>query len=411
MKEKFKSAGLYVAAVLFLCCYFMQLCNFQMIWMLLISGVFCGIFLIKQKRFRLDMGICLLAITMFSYYIIQYGFRAVITMIPYVPMVMYVMSNYLAGDIKSDQSWEKKFIGILFSLVLGYTIHGLLNSYLYFAGYIKPGTRQWFDIWTGTYMPGTQHSLFYLPVLSILFPAIIWFRKQNIINIVVILISVFFIYTSLVTKSRISIIIFAMIFCGEALIYMILEGKKVKKMLFSKNTWMLVGGLLVAIVVFGYFIKDVAVVEAFIDNLSRGGGILHNVRFELQSKALSQIFKYPMGGRKMDLIVDYQHMYIHNVWLDMANVSGVIPFFAFTAFTVFSVINLIRFLIKKDISSETKVVTAGLYMSFFLFYMIEPALDASIHYITPWIMINGLIQGILTKEKISFNFLRRQNEG
>lgn len=401
MKEKFRNDAIYLSVCLFLTCYFMHLCNFKMIWMLVVSTAFCVIYVLKQKKLRVDIGICLLAITMYSYYIVQYGTRAVITMIPYVPMVMYVMSNYLAGDIKNDKNWEKKFTGILFTLIIGYTIHGLLNSYMYYAGYVKPGTRQWFDFWTRSYMPGTQHSLFYLPILAMVIPAIIWFPKHKLKNTVIIILSVFFVYTALVTKSRIPILIVAIVLCFEAVIYFMLESRKIKKVLSNKKTWMMISGLLAIIVVLGYCIKDVAVVKAFIDNLSRGGGILHNVRFELQAKALSQIFKYPMGGRRMDLIVDYPHMYIHNVWLDMANASGIIPFFAFTAFTIFSIINMIRFLIKKDISSESKVVTAGLYMSYFLFYMIEPALDASIHYITPWMMINGLVQGILTKEKIS----------
>lgn len=411
MKEKFRGDIIYTLVILFLTGYFMQLFNFQMFWMLAICGIFCMIFVVEQKVLRLDIGICLLFITMYSYYIIQYGIRAVITMIPYVPLVMYVMSNYLAGHIKKDLNWEKKLTGILFSLVIGYTIHGLLNSYMYFAGYVKPGTRQWFDFWTRSYKPGTQHSLFFLPVLVMVLPAIIWFRKNKLKNIVIMLVSVFFVYTALATKSRIPILIVAIVLCFEAVLYFMLESKKIKQLLSNKKAWMMIGGLLVTIVVLGYCIKDVAVVKAFIDNLGRGGGILHNVRFELQAKALSQIFEYPMGGRKMDLVVDYPHRYVHNVWLDMANVSGIIPFVAFTAFTVFSIINSIRFLTKKDISSELKVVTAGLYMAFFLFYMIEPALDSSIHYMTPWMMINGLMQGIITKDKIRFGLLRRKNEG
>ena len=410
MKDKVN--WLYIAVFFFLVCFFMQLYNFQMIWMLVGCGILCICFLIKQKTIRIDLGIIFLAITMYSFYIIQYGVRAVVTMIPYVPMVMYVLSSYYAGDLKKDSTWEKKFLAILFSFIIGYAIHGILNSYMYYAGYIKQGTRQWYDFWSQSYLPATQHSLLYLPMLALVFPAIVWLRKEKIKNIVILILSFLFLYTSVVTKSRIPILIAAMVFCGEAVLYFVLEGKIIRKIFSDKKTCIDLYGIIFAIVIIGFFAKDIELIRTFIDSFSRGGGILHNVRFEVQAKALQQLFDYPMGGHQMDLFVDYDRMYIHNVWLDMANASGLIPFFAFVIFTVYSIINLLLFLKKKDISTEIKIVTTGLYMTFFLFYSVEPALDSSIYYMTPWMMINGLIQGTLSKGGIKLNFLRRStNEG
>lgn len=410
MKDNQKRTALYSALCLFLICYFMQIWNFQMIWMLGISALFCIYFLVRQKVLRVDVGLILLTITMCSYYIMQYGARAVVTVIPYVPVAMYVLASYLAGDLKEDEEREKKILGILLCLVIGYTVHGILNSYLYYAGYVKSGTRQWFDVWTKTYMPGTQHNLFYLPVLAMLFPALLKLREHKIAGTLILLCSVFFIYTSLVTKSRLSIMIFAMIFCGELLLYFLLEMKRLKRSFGSKKIWAIFGGGVLAGGLLGFLFKDLPVIQSFVDNLGRGGGILHNVRFQLQAKALRQLLDYPFGGRQMDLFVKYDHQYIHNVWLDMANASGIIPFFAFALFAVFGMVLLIRFLMRKDFSAYSKVVVAGLYMTFFLFYWVEPALDASIHYMTPWMLIIGMLQGLLTEKVIHLKFLRRRHE-
>ena len=161
MKDKFN--WLYVAVICFLTCYFIELCNFPMFCTLIGSGILFLAFFLKQKTIRIDLGIILLIITTYSYYIIQYGFRAVAIMITYVPLMMYVMSVYLAGDFKGTVDWERKYTIILFTLIVGYAIHGILNSYMYYAGYIKEGTRQWTDFWTHAYKPATQHSLLYLP--------------------------------------------------------------------------------------------------------------------------------------------------------------------------------------------------------------------------------------------------------
>ena len=408
MKEKQKIDGLYAAVILFLICYFMQLYNFQMLWMLAIGSVFCLCYLVKQKVLRINLGTCLLTVTMYAFYIIQYGPRAVVTMIPYVPIVMYVLSNYIGGDIKDSEKRDQKFLGILFALIVGYTIHGLLNSYMYYAGYIKEGTRQWYDFWTRSYMPGPQHNLLYLPVLAAFFPAVIRFRERKIRNLLIIGSSLFFLFTSLVTRSRMSIMIFALVLVGQVILYFLLESRKLKHILTNKKVWCACLGVIILSGVLLFLLKDTSIIKNFVANFSRGGGIFNNIRFKLQRQALSQLFEYPMGGKQMHLAVKYTHMYVHNVWLDMANTSGIIPFFAFVGFTVFSVVTLVRFLLWKGISTEIKLITAGLYGAFFLFYMVEPALEASIHYMTPWMMVNGLMYALMAKDWIVLHGLQNR---
>ena len=145
----------------------------------------------------------------------------------------------------------------------------------------------------------------------------------------------------------------------------------------------------------GFFlVKDTAVMSAFINNLGKDGGILNNVRFVAQRQALFQIFDHPLGGRQMELVLGN---YCHNTWLDMANAGGVIPFSAFTVYTVLTIYKLACFVRKRTVSTEIKLMAVGIYTVFFLYFSVEPALDASIHYLTPWIFLNGLIHGYLSK--------------
>lgn len=130
--------------------------------------------------------------------------------------------------------------------------------------------------------------------------------------------------------------------------------------------------------------------------MDRDGGILNNIRFKLQRMALEQLFVYPMGGDQMSFM-GYPHA--HNAWLDIANMAGVIPFFAFAAYTFLTVYELIRWLMRKDISTERKLMLTGIYGAFFLYYTVERAFESSMHFMTPWFFINGLVHGELTKEK------------
>ena len=383
--------------ILFLCCYFMKLLAFPNVLTAVIGAGLCLVMVLQQKRIRIDAGICLLALAMVSYYVIVNGVRGLFFTILYLPLIFYVLANYAVCGIREENDFEKKFRMLLFALVLGTAVYGVLNSYMYYAGYVVPGTRRWQDFWTGEIVPGTQHTASYLPVFAMFFPAVLYFKERKVLNAVLILGTVFFGYSSLATRSRMSVVIFAIVFCLQASLFVWQEREKMRKLVSNRKTWIVGAVLLIGLIVGIFLVKDSPVVVAFIENMGKGGGILNNVRFSAQRNALSQLFVYPMGGRQMDLGRDF----CHNTWLDMANAGGLIPFVSFTLYTVFTLYELIRFLAKKGITPETKLMTAGLYAAFFLYLSVEPALDASVHLVTPWIFVNGMVHGAIGKTKRS----------
>ena len=381
--------------LLFLCCYFMRLFAFPNVLVVAAGGALCLIMVIMQKRIRIDVGICLLAVTMVSYYVIVNGVRGLFFVILYIPLLLYMLAVYTVAGNKKDKAFGQKITLLIFALVIGFAIYGILNSYMWFAGYVVPGTRRWQDFWTGEIVPGTQHTAYYLPVLAMFVPSVLYFEKRRLANMALILLTAFFVYSSLATRSRMSIVIFGMVFCLQLLLFAIFERDRVKKLFADKRTWIL--GIFAILVLIGgiILVKDHPIVVAFIENMGKGGGIVKNVRFSAQKMALEQLFVYPMGGRQIELGREF----CHNTWLDMANAGGLIPFTAFALFTVYSLYELIRLLCGKTVAAETKIMLTGLYFAFFLYLSVEPALDASIHLVTPWIFVNGLIHGVAAKNK------------
>ena len=88
----------------------------------------------------------------------------------------------------------------------------------------------------------------------------------------------------------------------------------------------------------------------------------------------------------------------HNVWLDLANEAGVIPFFALLLYTIWTAYELIRFIAKKEIATEVKLLMVGIYGAFFLYYNVESAIRATVHFMTPWMLVNGLVHGYISKK-------------
>lgn len=383
MNEK-KQNILFNGIVIFLFCYFVRIFNFPNELIFVIGALGCLLLVWQHKKLKIDLGLCLIAVTMFSYYLITSGVQSLKYSIVYIPMIIYLLAKYMTAHTMRNQ---KKLTMLLIVMILGYNLHGILNSTMFYAGFRVPGERRWLDIWTQQWMLGTHHAVFFLPAIASLAPALLFFKKKSWGNVIAVVIAMFFLYTSLATRSRTPILILAIVVFAQILVYALLEKDKVKKIFSDKKIWAWVCVLIAGFLVAFYFVKDTKIISTFIDGLSKGGGILNNVRFVAQRKALNQLFVYPMGGYQMDL----GRSLCHNTWLDMANAAGLIPFFAFTVYTLYSFVDVIRYVLKKEISSESKLMMLGIYLAFFLFFTVEPALDASIHYITPWIYINAII--------------------
>ena len=390
--KKEKESILYALILVYLTCYFIQLFGFPDLLMLVLGAIFCLILLLKQKKLRVDLGVCLVAITMFSYCIVVFGIRAIAIMMPYIPVLMYVLSHYLSKEIKVHDKSGIELSKVIYCLVFGHAVHGVLNSYLYFAGYRWEGTRYWMDVWQREIIPGTQLTLYYIPVFAVLFPALIYFTKKKGRNIMVILLSLFFVYASLATRTRTTLLVLALVFFIQGVIFVLLEKEKVMKNVTPKKLGLFFGGIIVLIAVLVFALKDLEIIRIFINNLSKGGGILNNIRFVVQRQALSQIFDYPWGGSQMVLDLKLTH----NVWLDLANEAGIIPFFAFAGYTFWTLYELIRFVMKKEIATEVKLMMVGIYVAFFLYYTVESAIRATVHFMTPWMLVNGLVHGYVS---------------
>ena len=72
---------------------------------------------------------------------------------------------------------------------------------------------------------------------------------------------------------------------------------------------------------------------------------------------------------------------------------------AFIIYTILTGYEVICLILQKEISSVNKIIFAGLYVVYFLFFTIEPSLDWSVHFMTPWLFLHGLIHGYVKNER------------
>ena len=397
LQQKNEQTIFWAAVLLFLNCYFVMLFDFPNRITILLGSIICMMLWYQQKCFRLDLNTILVTITISSYYIILYGTRAFTMSLPYVGILLYVLGNYLSAQVAEKKDYETFYMLFLFSIILGHSLHGILNAALFLDGQLfEDDIRVWMDIWMQITLPGTQQIVYFLPALAMVFPAIVWFKNRKCANALMIATAAFFIYISMASQTRTSVLILPLVFAAQCMLYVILEWEQVKEILKHKNTKIIAGSLFVLAVVAFFVLKNHPFVKSFMDIMGRDGGIFNNIRFKLQRSALKQLWLYPMGGDQMDFM---GYPYAHNAWLDMANEAGWIPFFSFVAYTIHVIYELIRWLMKKEVSTKRKIIVAGIFGAFFLYYMVERAFDSSLHFMTPWFFMNGMVHGELTERK------------
>lgn len=389
---------LFGGILVFLACYFSQLFDMHNLLSIAIGAAIGAILLFKQKKFRLDVATGLLVLTAAIYFIKDLDvIRAFTSHSFYEVVIMYVLANYLACEIKAQEKKEEKIVLVLLVMVIGLTVHGLLNSYTFLDGQWKDGNiRVWKDFWSGEYVHGTMQVLYYLPAIALVFPALMFFKNKKICNVFLVLSAIFFVYISIVSQSRMSVVILPVVFFVQAIIYVLLNKEQVRKYITKRIILILTGVLLTGVIIVAILLFSTSSGKTFISILDRDGGIFNNIRFKIQRSALKQLLVYPMGGNLMDHL-GYAHA--HNVWLDIADIGGIIPFTSFVGYTAITIYELIKLVLKKDILIETKMMVMGLYVVYFLFFTIEPGLNWHVYFIAPWLFLHGLVHGYIKKEK------------
>ncbi len=113
--------------------------------------------------------------------------------------------------------------------------------------------------------------------------------------------------------------------------------------------------------------------------------------------ALEKLFIYPFGWSNNQATF---HAYVHNGWLDIARVAGVIPFLIFT------ITNIVIFfktwkLIKNNLRDFFVLVLVAINVAFFLTIFVEPIIEGCCLYLYLYCMLWGIEMEML--RRISHN--------
>jgi hypothetical protein len=362
---------------------------------LLLSVFFIGIIvtIYKKSTFKVTIDLLLIWFFSLSYFILltYHGRGGIGAMLIY--MIGPIGSFFIGYCIvKSNNKFIFKTI---MAIVFGNFIHGLLNMTMYFRlyGFTSSviGARALPDIWTGVSLSSTLQGTYYTLIASLLFYSLVLLinKKSKVVALVILLSIGFSLLATFVMGNRTLIAIMLIAFLSNFLLYSALTKKSPK---YITNIIAYIAILALGIYVF--YTKNTFGIREFVEGSTwymRSNIMVANEdpRIALYQRAISQMFDFPFGGYKMNLLTN---SYVHNLWLDVLYATGLIPFFFLIIYTFKSIKNLIRLIKQKNTDVGFKIFIFSIYTGFFLNFMVEPILEGVPYMFLSFCIINGMIR-------------------
>ena len=135
--------------------------------------------------------------------------------------------------------------------------------------------------------------------------------------------------------------------------------------------------------------------------------IITTGRLQIRDVYLSNMWKYPFGGRKLWNVAN---QYAHELYLDIYDIGGIIPYLCIIFFVIQTIINLIKFTKLDSISNETRVLLVCFYISVNVHFFVEPVLSGAPILLVVYCIVAGYISQCTNQMKIykeNINIVKR----
>ena len=232
----------------------------------------------------------------------------------FMPFLFYCFGKlFVFSEVKKERIRNTKVIILI--LTLGLFCNSILNAFMYYSEGFSNG-RRWKEFWSQMDIPATQHVFWSLLIVGLMFYGVYYFKKDIILNGIIVIGGLWSLWFSLVTGSRLLCMVFILVLGMNAILYVYLN--RDKKTVMQGMKICVIAFFVLSMILIGVWVLNLFDCRYILKNSfwSRDGGILHNIRFEAQISALKQLLEYPFGGRQMQLPGDLY--FVHNVWLDIS---------------------------------------------------------------------------------------------
>jgi len=252
-------------------------------------------------------------------------------------------------------------------LICGFFIHGALNILIYTLNPSTMVDRSMINIWGGQ-ITATLQNLLFIPVISLLFYGL-FILKNKRKKIMIIAACIISVYGSIVSASRTLLYLLLISFFINMLFNIRKNQYRRTNILFS------ICGLLVILFagyefnIFGIrtWVEASSLGERIETGISTNDSFMENIRWTMSMKILSELPSHPLG----DIRVVH---YAHNLFLDIAKYTGIIPALGVLFWSLSEVKKQFSYM-QSCYSDEWDAIMFSMTIGFMIAFLLEPILD------------------------------------
>lgn len=320
--------------------------------------------------------------------------------------------GYLTGRmvIKINEE-ESQISAYIIIFAIGTALLGTLTIFKNIQAYgifgferIMPG------FWTDDLYGATAQSSLFLILSGISVYVLYVIRQKFLLKLLVVLGILLLLLNAFLNASRTALIYPIVSFSFSYILYTFYFSKK--------NTRKFITIIIVIVLSFFLYSYNILGIKSLIDemplfvrlNAEYNNSIIRDSRLGSYSFFIQHMFEYPFGG----LNTINPILYMHNLWLDVYAVSGILAFVFSILFSGGILLNIIKILRLPEVSEGFKVLTIGTFLAFVLLFMTEPVLLANPWFFIIFCIVGGMTDKYyenlnMTKTKIKFDVEYRDN--
>jgi len=313
------------------------------------------------------------------------------------PILGFVFGTfYTQGE---NHKIEASILLIVFSQFIYGFASVLLNFYLRInATYDYKFSMFYFvDFWYRERTISTYLAMTFMPIMSLLFYAIVVLKQRKFTLSFFLFFAITFSLISMNYWSRrtpvyITIIVFLIniLIAAKFLINKKHEHRKLKKLIIMFSTVIMIVSSCTILMIQNERFSKMISSRVFTMNF------INDVRFSTYWSAIQQLNQFPLGGYKMDL---GRLKLVHNMWLDVYNATGIIPF-SLLLLILFSIVYMLFKLNSQPrMYSLSNLLLTSIMSGLLLNFMVEPILEEFHHQYILFCIILGMLDAHYKKIK------------
>lgn len=349
--------------------------------------IFCPLIMYiawKKNKILINKNLIVLIGFSITYYVISMSYGIDVSKISIACVLSYYIGMMIVEISKTP---EKTIIKYTYSIAIGFFIHAMAN-YI-----INMGTqeRNTIDIWTKVARSATLQATMLTMLMGSSFFSF-FILKNKLHRVIITICIILSLLYNLVLGTRTLIIVSIVSFILSEITFIVFYIKKGDIVL--KKAKILVKAIIIILVIYSSNfmgirekIEDTKLLRRI--NKPYSTQEADSNRVETMILAFNNILDYSMGGNT-EKVGDLK--YIHNMWLDVANQAGIIPFTLLILFTSISLFYLIKTLKSQEFSAEFKIFLVGIYSAVLLNMAVEPIMQGEPLFFIMFCNIVGMVE-------------------